>query len=164
MDYGPVVFPASGFPRKNLGVDLCDCLHYLVHCLILFLIAQRGKRLGLMNCIPLNWSDYLFLVFPTKWYQSTGCVDLISYAVKMKKEDSGMIKLTSSNYFILVITLPLTFLHILHTFQAQISLYTLYWHIHILNWWNCNPHKIIEMRTYNKHHVWTTQRVRHIIK
>jgi hypothetical protein len=24
VDYGPVVFPASGFPRKNLGVDLCD--------------------------------------------------------------------------------------------------------------------------------------------
>ena len=21
VDYGPVVFPVSGFPRKNLGVD-----------------------------------------------------------------------------------------------------------------------------------------------
>jgi len=35
VDYGPVVFPASGFPRKNLGVDLCDCLHYFIDCLIL---------------------------------------------------------------------------------------------------------------------------------
>ena len=43
--YGPVVFPVSGFPRKNLGVDLCDCLYYLVDCLILFLIAQKGKRI-----------------------------------------------------------------------------------------------------------------------
>ena len=29
VDYGSVVFPASGFPRKNLGVDLCDYLHYI---------------------------------------------------------------------------------------------------------------------------------------
>ena len=35
MDYGPVVFPASGFPRENLDVDLCDCLHYFIDCLIL---------------------------------------------------------------------------------------------------------------------------------
>ena len=26
VDYGPVVFPESGFPRKNFGVDLCDYL------------------------------------------------------------------------------------------------------------------------------------------
>ena len=24
-----MVFPVSGFPRKNLGVDLCDYLHYI---------------------------------------------------------------------------------------------------------------------------------------
>ena len=54
MDYGPVVFPASGFPRKNLGVDLCDCCIIFVHCLILFLILfllhKEGKGLGLVNC------------------------------------------------------------------------------------------------------------------
>jgi len=47
VDYGPVVFfPHWVFHVKNLGVDLCDCLHYLVDCLILFLIARRGKRIG----------------------------------------------------------------------------------------------------------------------
>ena len=46
MDYGPVVFPALGFPCKNLGVDLCDCCIIFVHCLILFFTAQRGKRIG----------------------------------------------------------------------------------------------------------------------
>jgi len=45
VDYGPVVFPASGFPRKNLGVVLRDCLHYFVDCLILVLIARKGKRI-----------------------------------------------------------------------------------------------------------------------
>ena len=45
MDSGPVVFPASGFPRKkNLGVNLCDCCIIFVHCLILFFTAQREKK------------------------------------------------------------------------------------------------------------------------
>jgi hypothetical protein len=46
VDYGPVVFPALGFPRKNLGIDLCDCCIIIVDCLILILIAQREKRIG----------------------------------------------------------------------------------------------------------------------
>ena len=50
MDSGPVVFPASGFPRKNLGVNLCDCCIIFVHCLILFLLHKEGKGLGLVNC------------------------------------------------------------------------------------------------------------------
>jgi hypothetical protein len=45
VDYDPVVFPASGFPRKNLGVVLRDCLHYFVDFLILVLIARKGKGL-----------------------------------------------------------------------------------------------------------------------
>ena len=31
----PWFFPALGFPRKNLGVDVFDYLHYIVDCLIL---------------------------------------------------------------------------------------------------------------------------------
>ena len=50
MDYGPVVFP-----RKNLGVDLCDYLHYIWSLFDSIFTAQRGKELGLVNCIPLNW-------------------------------------------------------------------------------------------------------------
>jgi hypothetical protein len=50
VDSGPVVFPASGFPRKNLGVDVCDCCIIFVHCLILFLLHKEGKGLGLVNC------------------------------------------------------------------------------------------------------------------
>jgi len=46
VDFGPVVFPASGFPRKNLGVDLCDCCIIFVHCLIMFLLHKEGKRIG----------------------------------------------------------------------------------------------------------------------
>lgn len=53
MDYGPVVFPASGFPRKNPGVDLCDCYIIFVDCLIL--IAQRVKRIGTCELIRLDW-------------------------------------------------------------------------------------------------------------
>jgi hypothetical protein len=41
-----MVFPVSGFSRKNLSVDLCDCCIIFVDCLILILIAQRGKRIG----------------------------------------------------------------------------------------------------------------------
>ena len=44
MDYGPVVFPASGFPRKNLGVDLCDCCIIFVFDSVF--TAQRGKMIG----------------------------------------------------------------------------------------------------------------------
>ena len=45
MDSGPVVFPASGFPRKNLGVDLCDYLHYIWSLFeSVFFTAQRGKK------------------------------------------------------------------------------------------------------------------------
>jgi hypothetical protein len=47
VDSSPVVFPASGFPRKNLGVDVCDCYIIFVHCLILFLLHKEGKGLGL---------------------------------------------------------------------------------------------------------------------
>jgi hypothetical protein len=45
-----VVFPASGFPCKNLGVDVCDCCIIFIHCLILFLLHKEGKGLGLVNC------------------------------------------------------------------------------------------------------------------
>jgi hypothetical protein len=55
VDYGFHGFlPALGFPRKNLGVDLCDCLHYLIDCLILILIAQRGKMIGTCELIWQN--------------------------------------------------------------------------------------------------------------
>ena len=55
VDYGPVVFPASGFPRKNLGVDLCDWLHYFIDWVILILITQSEKKvkdwdLTIVNC------------------------------------------------------------------------------------------------------------------
>ena len=50
MDYGPVVFPASDFLRKNLGVVLRDCLYYFVYCFILILIAQKEKEPVLVNC------------------------------------------------------------------------------------------------------------------
>jgi len=43
------------FPRKNLDVDLCDCLHYLIDCLILILIAQREKKIGTCELIWQNW-------------------------------------------------------------------------------------------------------------
>jgi hypothetical protein len=46
VDYGPVVFPASGFPRKNLGVDLCDYLHYICSLFDSVFTAQKGKRIG----------------------------------------------------------------------------------------------------------------------
>jgi hypothetical protein len=39
VDSGPVVFPVSGFPRKNLGVDLCDCSLFDS-----VFTAQRGKK------------------------------------------------------------------------------------------------------------------------
>jgi hypothetical protein len=48
-----------GFPRKNLGVDLCDCLHYLIDCLILILIAQREKRIETCELI---WKNLLLIV------------------------------------------------------------------------------------------------------
>ena len=57
MDYGPVVFPVSGFPRKNLGVDLCDYLYYICSLFdSVFYCTKREKGLGLVNCecIPLN--------------------------------------------------------------------------------------------------------------
>jgi hypothetical protein len=68
MDYGLVVFPALGFPCKNLGVDLCDCCIIFVHCLILFLLHKEVKELGLVNCKLYSaelMSGYLSLVFPT---------------------------------------------------------------------------------------------------
>ena len=43
MDSGPVVFPASGFPRKNLGVDLCDCC-IIFACLILFFYCTKREK------------------------------------------------------------------------------------------------------------------------
>ena len=55
LDYGPVVFPASSFPRKNLGVDLCDYLHYFLSLFDSVFTAQRGKELRLVNYILLNW-------------------------------------------------------------------------------------------------------------
>ena len=61
MDYGPVVFPVSGFPRKNLGVDCVIICIIFGHCLILFLLYKEGKALGLVNCNPLNW----YLVVPS---------------------------------------------------------------------------------------------------
>lgn len=64
MDSGPVVFPASGFPRKNLGVDLCDCCIIFVHCLILFLLHKEGKGLGLVNC-ELYSAELIRLVVPS---------------------------------------------------------------------------------------------------
>ena len=44
MDYGPVIFPALGFLRKNLGVDLCDYLHYICSLFDSVFTAQRGKK------------------------------------------------------------------------------------------------------------------------
>jgi hypothetical protein len=44
VDSGPVVFPVSGFPRKNLGVDLCDYLHYICSLFDSVFTAQRGKK------------------------------------------------------------------------------------------------------------------------
>ena len=65
MDSGPVVFPASGFPRKNLGVDLCDCCIIFVHCLILFFYCtKREKGLGLVNC-ELYSAELIRLVVPS---------------------------------------------------------------------------------------------------
>ena len=52
MDYGPVVFPVSGFPRKNLGVDCVIICIIFGHCLILFLLHKEGKELELVfRCI-----------------------------------------------------------------------------------------------------------------
>ena len=68
MDYGSVVFPVLSFPRKNLGVDLCDCCIIFVHCLILFLLHKEGKGLGLVNC-ELYSAELIRLVvssFPNK--------------------------------------------------------------------------------------------------
>ena len=50
-----MVFPVSGFPRKNLGVDCVIICIIFGHCLILFLLHKKGKALGLVNCNPLNW-------------------------------------------------------------------------------------------------------------
>ena len=44
MDYGPVVFPVSGFPRKNLGVDYVIICIIFDHCLILFLLHKEGNN------------------------------------------------------------------------------------------------------------------------
>ena len=55
MDYGLVVFPASGFPRKNLGVNCVIIYIIFYHYLIMFLLHKEKKELGLVNCIPLNW-------------------------------------------------------------------------------------------------------------
>jgi hypothetical protein len=53
-----VVFHASSFSRKNLGVDLCDCLYYFIDYLILILIARREKKI--ITCELLSkFSGYL---------------------------------------------------------------------------------------------------------
>ena len=67
MDYGPVVFPVSGFPRKNLGVDCVIICIIFDHCLILFLLHKEGKELGLVNFIPLNWCPVV-ASFPNNIY------------------------------------------------------------------------------------------------
>jgi hypothetical protein len=47
VDSGPVVFPVSGFPRKNLGVDLCDYLHYICSLFdSVFYCTKREKKIG----------------------------------------------------------------------------------------------------------------------
>ena len=52
MDYGPVVFPVSGFPRKTLGVDCVIICIIFGHYLILFLLHKEGKKLELVfRCI-----------------------------------------------------------------------------------------------------------------
>jgi len=48
-----MVFHASGFLRKNLSVDLCDCLYYFIDYLILILIAQRKKDYNLWIVIQI---------------------------------------------------------------------------------------------------------------
>ena len=65
MDSGPVVFPASGFPRKNLGVDLCDYLHYIWSLFeSVFYCTKREKGLGLVNC-ELYSAELIRLVVPS---------------------------------------------------------------------------------------------------
>jgi len=65
VDSGPVVFPVSGFPRKNLGVDLCDCCIIFVHCFdSVFYCTKREKGLGLVNC-ELYSAELIWLVVPS---------------------------------------------------------------------------------------------------
>jgi len=63
------------FSCKNLGVDLYDCFHYLVDCLMLILIAQKEKRIGTCELIWQNWflvvpdfSQYIYKKYKLKWY------------------------------------------------------------------------------------------------
>ena len=66
MDSGPVVFPASGFPRKNLGVDLCDYLHYIWSLFDSIFTAQRGKRIGTCELYSAELILLLVPSFPNK--------------------------------------------------------------------------------------------------